>query len=246
MAAHAIITHHLNLALRLIDSITGRGIVSKDVRFDINPAINVRPIARGDGTYLFIDIGDVDFELNIHVYGYESRKVQIEHATLYTTMPIKEIYLLPKALTAQNDDILTLRGNMPGIKEIEAISLSNVICSFKEFDRRKKTLKLFNQHNVKLKDVYYGIYDSSVNEYEKFEVDEEITTQEVRLRKPLEKECTVNQPVMRIIFGQTDEHGGYMLKVPSGKLAEYVIRYVVGEDVHFKRVNLNNPDEQSL
>lgn len=56
----------------------------------------------------------------------------------------------------------------------------------------------------------------------------------------------MNQPVMRIIFGQTDEHGEYMLKVPSGKLAEYVIRYVVGEDVHFKRVNLNNPDEQSL
>ena len=246
MAAHAIISHHLNLALRLIDSITGRGIDSNKVRFDINPAINVRPIARGDGTYLFIDIGNDDLELNVHVYGYESRKVQIEHSTLNPTMPIKEVYLLPKALTAQNDEILTLRGKMPGIKEIEAISLSNVKCSFKEFDRRKKTLKIFNQHNVSLKDVYYGIYDASANEYEKFEVDEEISTQEIRLKKPLEKECTMNQPIMRIIFGQTDEQGDYMLKVPSGILAEYVVRYVVGEDVHFKKVNLNNPDEQSL
>lgn len=246
MAEQAIVHHRLDLLLRLIDSVTGRSISDNNIQLNTNPVRKLNPVARDNGIYLFIGIGRTDFELDIHVYGYESRKVQIRFEDLDENMPMKEVCLLPKANPAQKDSILTLRGRMPGIKEIEAVSLSDGKYSFKEFDSKKKILHVLNQHNAKIKDVYYGIIDTSAMEYEKIEVDKEINDHEIRLKKQLEKEYTINQPITRIIFGQTDEDGEYMLKVPAGMHSEYLIRYVVEETVYFKKVNLNNPDEQSL
>lgn len=246
MAPHAIVHHRLDLILRLIDSTTGREITDRRCQMITNPDRMLKPVVRGDGTYLFLEIGRTDFEIDIHVYGYESRKEKVVFENLDENMPIKEVYLLPKAEMATGDNILTLRGRLPGIKEIEAVPLTNVVCNYKEYDKRNNILKMFNQHKVRMKNIHYGIIDVNLMEYDRFEVKEELTTQEVRLKEKLEKEYTINQPIAGIIFGQVDDDGEYKLAIRAGKLAHYLVRYVVDDTVHFKKIDFNNLGEQSL
>ena len=246
MAPHAIVHHRLDLILRLIDSTTGREITDRRCQMIINPDRMIKPVVRGNGTYLFLEIGRTDFEIDIHVYGYESKKEKVVFENLDENMPIKEVYLLPKAETAREDNILTLRGKLPGIKEIEAVSLTDVVCNYKEYDKRNNILKTFNQHNVKMKNIHYAIIDTIAMEYDSFEVREELTTQEIRLKEKLEKEYTINQPIAGIIFGQVNDDGEYMLAVRAGRLAYYLVRYVVDDTVHFKKIDFNNLSEQSL
>lgn len=246
MAPHAIVHHRLDLVLRLIDSTTGKEISERRTHLAMNPDKKIKPIVRGDGKYLFIGIGRTDFELEICVYGYELQKVKVEFESIDEKMPIKEVYLLPQATSVRGDNLLTLRGNLPGIKELEAVSLTNVVCSYKEYDKRNNILKVFNQHKEKMKDIHYGIVDTVSMEYEHFEVKDEITTQEIRLKKPLEKENTINQPISRVIFGQVNDDGNYILVVNAGKLAIYLVRYVVDDTVHYKKIDFNNLNEQTL
>ena len=238
MAVQAIVRHRLDLMLRLIDSVTGRSISGKFVQIHDSFKNNLKPIAKDNGVFLFIGIGRTDMELDIHVHEYESVKIRICFEDLDENMPVKEVYLLPRPNPAQKDSILTLRGNKPRIREIEAVSLSGYKISYKEYDVRKRILKVLNEHDVKLNDVYYGIIDTNQMEYEKIVVDKEITTKEVGLRNSLEKEHTINQPIVRIIFGQINDGGDYILKVPAGINSEYLVRYVVEDTVYFKKVNL--------
>ena len=98
-----------------------------------------------------------------------------------------------------------------------------------------------------MKDIHYGIIDSSdVMDFDHFEIKEELNTQEMRLKKPLEKQYTINQPISKIIFGQTSDDGEYKLAVRAGKIAYYLVRYVVDNTVHFKKIDFNNLSEQSL
>jgi hypothetical protein len=212
----------------------------------MKPDLHAKPIVRGDGTYLFLGIGRTDFEMDIHVYGYESKTEKVMFEDLDETMPIKEVYLLPKAISAREENLLTLRGHLPGIQEVEAVSLSNVVCNYKEYDKRKNILKIFNQHNVKMKDVHYGIIDAENEMFEHFEIKKVLSTQELGLKKSLENDYTMNQPIARIIFGQVNADGEYILTVNAGQNAWYLVRYVVEGTVHYKRVDLNQLDGQSL
>lgn len=235
-----VIQHRLDLAVRLIDSVSLLEIDEKRVKFNVNT------VSRGNGVYLFLGIEHIDFDLEVHVYGYEARKVRIVFDELDKKLPIKEIYLLPDSRMALRDDILTLRGNMPNIKEIEAVPLNSPFCLFKEYDKRERKLKIYNQYNVRLKNIHYGIVDTTNTEYEHVEVEKELSEKEVRLKNRLEKEYTINQPVVPVIFGQTYDDGRYLLKVSAGENAEYLVRYVVDDEVIFKRIDFNNPEEITL
>ena len=61
MESHAIVHHRLDLILRLIDSTTGREISDKRCEIFMIPDKKVKPVARGDGIYLFLGIGREDF-----------------------------------------------------------------------------------------------------------------------------------------------------------------------------------------
>lgn len=246
MAPHAIVRHRLDLVLRLIDSTTGYEIPERRVQLIMRPDKHVKPIVRDNGTYLFIGIGRTDFEMDIHVYGYESKTEKVMFEDLDETMPIKEVYLLPQAISTREDNLLTLRGTLSGIEEIKAISLSNVVCNFKEYDKRKNILKIFNQHNVKMKDVHYGILNMEHEQFEHFVIKKVLSTQELELKQSLENDYTMNQPIARIIFGQVNAGGEYILTVNAGQSAWYLVRYVVEGIVQYRKIDFNQLDGQSL
>jgi len=242
MAAEVIIQHRLDLMVRLIDSTIGRMITERNVRFYQSPARGA-PIARGDGIYLFLNIGREDFSMEVRVYGYEPRVMEICYDRLDEQLPIQEVYLLPVDYPVQGEELLSLRGRLPGIQAIEAVSLLETNCCIREFHPRERVMTVLNPHNVRLPHIYYGLVSQDRTTYESFQIEEEISTQKVRLLKPLTQNYQINQPIARIIFGQTEEDGSYLLKVRDSKHAIYLVRYVVDGNVKFQKVDFHHPEE---
>lgn len=242
MKAQAIVQYQLGLVIRLMDSTTCREVAERDVKFHL-PSHMKSPLSKDGGTYLFLNIEREDFELGIDVYGYESKKVKIQFSQLDENMPIQEIYLLPLDYPARGREILSLRGNMSGIQAIEAVSLTEIDCSLKEFDERKRIMTILNPHDTQLSYVHYGLLNKEQTRYEKIEIEKQISLTEIKIKEKPEQECVLNQSISKVIHGQVGEDGTYLLKVSDSSTALYLVRYVVDEKVYFQKVDFHQPEE---
>lgn len=242
MEAQATIRHRLDLALRLVDSVTGRAIEERNVKIS-SQLQGESPLRKGAGVFLFLNTGREAHEIEVDVYGYEPRKIMVSYPDPEERMPIREVYLLPLDNLA-GDDVLALRGKLPGIEMIEAVSLTEADCYIKAFDARKKNMTVLNQRNSRFNHIHYGLIDRENAAYEHFEVEEELSTQAIKCKKALEREFQVNQPIARVIFGQTSETGDYTLKVPNGKIAQYLVRFEVGGKEYFQKVDFHLEDSR--
>lgn len=237
MVAHATIHHKLDLALRLVNTVSGKVVEEYNVKF-ITGLTGVKAIPKQGGMYLFLNVGREDFEMEVHVYGYEPQKIQIRFSDYQEKMPIREVYLLPLE-TPTREDILTLRGQLSGIEEIEAVSLSDTNCCIKEFDARKKIMSVLNQRNVRFHHIHYGLVNREKTEYEHFEVEKEISPQEIKCKQKLEKDFFINQPIGRVIFGQVMNEEEYLLRVMNDENAKYLVRYVIGGKAFYQTVDFH-------
>lgn len=237
MVAHATIHHKLDLALRLINTVTGRVVEEYNARFK-TVLTGIRVIPKPGGMYLFLNVESNEFEIEIHVYGYEPQKVQIRLSEYQGIMPIHEVYLLPLD-TPIREEVLTLRGKLSGIEKIEAVSLSDSICCIKEFDARKRIMSVLNQRNVRFHHTHYGLINRERTEYEHFEVEKEISPYEIKCKQKLEKEFYINQPIVRIVFGQIINQDEYLLRVKNDEDANYLVRYVLEGKTYYQKVNFH-------
>lgn len=237
MGAQATIRYRLDLALRLLDSVDGRAIQERSIQFSSLPQ-GKNPIPKGGGLYLFLNMEREDFDMEIRVYGYEPRTVRISYPDQEEQLPIREVYLVPLD-NPTLENVLTLRGNLSGIEEIEAVSLMDASCCIKEFDARKRIMTVLNQRNVAFRQVHYGLINRERTAYEHFEIEQEISNQEFKCRKKLEKEFQINQPIVRVIFGQINEQGDYVLKVRNEEYAQYLVRFVVNGNEFFQKVDFH-------
>ncbi len=237
MEAQATIRHRLDLALRLLDSVSGGAITENTVRF-FSQSPGKEPIPKGGGLYLFLNMERETFDLEVHVYGYEPRMVRITYPEQEEQLPIREVYLIPLDNPVL-ENVLTLRGSLPGIEEIEAVSLMDASCCIKEFDARKRIMTVLNQKNGNFRHVHYGLINRERTAYEHFEIEKEISKQAFKCRKKLESEFQINQPIARVIFGQTSEQGDYVLKVRKEEYAQYLVRFVVNGNTFFQKVDFN-------
>ena len=235
MEAQSTIHHRLDLALRLINSVTGRVIEERNTRF-LTQSPGLSAIPRGGGLYLFLNIEKRDFDMEVLVYGFEPQKVRICFSENKEKLPIHEIYLIPLDNPIK-ENVLTLRGNISGIEEIEAVSLMDVNCCIKEFDARKRIMTVLNQRNLRFHHIHYGLINRERTAYEHFEVEKEISVQEIKCKRALIEPFQINLPIVRVIFGQVNEHGDYVLKVANEETAQYLVRYVVDGEVFFQKVD---------
>lgn len=235
MEAQATIHHRLDLALRLIDTVTGRVIPERDVRFLSYPP-DKKAIPKGGGLYLFLNTGREDFDLEVLVYGYEPKTIRITYPLKEEWMPIREVYLLPID-NPVTEHVLTLRGNLSGIEEIEAVSLTDMSCCIKEFDARKRIITILNQRNKRFHHIHYGLLNRECTAYEHFELEKEISLQSIKCKKKLEQPFFINQPIVRVVFGQTNEQGDYILKVQNEEQPQYLVRFVVNGETFYQRVD---------
>lgn len=237
MMAHATIHHKLDLALRLVNTVTGKVVEEYNAKF-ITELTGIKAIQKQSGMYLFLNIGSEEFDMEIHVYGYEPKKIQIKLSENQGIMPIREVYLLPLE-TPMGEEILTLRGKLSGIEEIEAVSLSDTNCCIKEFDARKRIMSVLNQRNVRFHHIHYGLVNREKTEYEHFLLEKEISPQEIKCKEKLEKEFFINQPIARVIFGQINNQEEYLLKVLNDENAKYLVRYVVDGQTYYQTVDFH-------
>ena len=235
MEAQATIRHQLDLALRLLDSVSGRAVTERTIQFSSHPP-GRDPIPKGGGLYLFLNTEREDLDLEVRVYGYEPRTVKITYPEEREQMPIREVYLIPLDHPALESN-LTLRGNLPGIEAIEAVSLMDTSCCTKEFDAKKRIMTVLNQRSSGFRHVHYGLINRERTAYEHFEIEKEISTQQFQCKKKLEQEFQMNQPIVRVIFGQTSEKGDYVLKVKKEEYARYLVRFVVNGKEFFQTVD---------
>ena len=240
MVAHATIHHKLDLALRLVNTVNGKAVEEYNAKFTCG-LTGLKAIPKQGGMYLFLNVGSEDFEMDIHVYGYESKKIQIKRSCLQENMPIHEVYLIPLKITVR-EDVLTLRGRLAGIEEIEAVSLSDTNCCIKEFDARKRIMSVLNQRNVRFHHIHYGLVNRERTAYEHFEVEKEISPQQIKCKKSLEKEFYINQPITRVIFGQINQGEEYLLRVANEENAKYLVRYVVLGETFYQTVDFHEKD----
>lgn len=240
MVTHATIHHKLNLALRLINTVTGSVVEEYNTKFE-TPLTGLKVIPKPGGMYLFLNVESKEFEMDIHVYGYEAQKIQIKLSDEPGMLYIRDIYLIPLE-TPIREDVLTLRGKLSGIEEIEAVSLSDSICCIKEFDARKRIMSVLNQKNVRFHHTHYGLVNRERTEYEHFEVEKEISFQEIKCKQKLEKEFFINQPIVRVVFGQILNQDEYLLRVKNDDDANYLVRYVVEGQTYYQRINFHEED----
>ena len=240
MVAHAIIHHKLDFAIRLVNTVNGKVVEEYDVKF-ITGCTGLKAIPKPGGMYLFLNVEHDNFELDIHVYGYEAQKIKIERSKLEGNMPIREVYLIPLE-TPIRENLLTLRGTLSGIEEIEAVSLFDTHYCIKEFDARKRIMSVLNQRNVRFQHIHYGLINRERTEYEHIEVEKEISTQEIKCKKNLEKEYYINQPIARVIFGQINNEEEYLLRVVNDEKVNYLVRYVMNGKTFYQVVDFHEKD----
>jgi len=231
--------HVLDLQLRLIDTSTGRAVTRGPIELfrDGKPLeYSVR-----DESLLLIDSGREDFELRIRAFGYEEKCLSIRYAELDVKMPSVEPHLIPNGRDGRA--VYTLEGEMPGLVAIDAVRMGDTPALMREFDERKKIMKVFNPHRLEMSNVFYGIVDPNEGTYEAIEIKKRISDSEYKLSRKLEKSFGNNSPVTRLAFGRVDEKGRYLLRVRDDtREPKWLVRCTADGKEAFYPVDFKRPE----
>lgn len=241
------IHHKLDLVLQLVDTTTGAAVGEQDVRFFIDGK-QCWPIPRGGGNFVFINTGRRDNTLTLKVFGYEDAMVNVQYEKLDETVPLKQVFLIPSEKHAKGENLCSLTGILPGLEEIEAVSLKQSNFCFSEFNEKKGLMKLFlARGRLSMENVHYGLIGENRQCYEHFEVTEEVPPDMVRLKEPLTETFAVNSPISRVIFGKVSPDGSYLLRVrDDAEMLSYLVRYRVNGETRFQTVDFHQCGENEL
>ncbi len=241
MKPQALIHHKLTLVISLRDATTGKEVYENDVMFHMPPNIRA-PISKRPGVFIFINLETSDFDFQVDVHGYEPVEVKVRSDSINENLPMRDVFLIPYEYPRGRYETLALKGRMENLQEIGAISLTEPVLSVKKYDERKKELSLMNQHRAELSAVHLGLYNESQHVFDVLDVEKDISKQLIKLRSSPEHGCEINQPIMRIVFGQVKQDGSYLLKVLDRDPAEYLVRFVVDGKPYYQRIDMSNPE----
>lgn len=245
--AEAVIHYQLDLVLRLLDTATGQEINERAVSF-LKNGERFPMIFRGSGTHIGINLGRDDFDLTVNVRGYEIGSKRVVYQELNENMPMLDIFLLPEDKAVMSGRYAMLTGNLPGIRDLEAVAVRTANCCFRDFDERKRIMGVFNPHNAALDDVHYGLINQAEGTYEKFSILDRKSMVEIKIDHVLEQKAVTNSPIERIVFGRTTPSGDYKLCVRNdARSLRYLVRFQVEDKVYFQRVDfLEEPEKMKL
>jgi hypothetical protein len=231
----------LDLLLNMKDATTGLSVEERDVRFIVDDE-PVLAHGRGEGAYVFLNWGRETCLMHIEVYGYEPKTITVDYEKLDPVLPAIDVFLIPSENTRRGEPLLTLKGRLSGLCTVEAIHPGRSVTSIREFDAKKRIMTVFTPNRrMNLTDVYYGIFHADQNAFEPIEVFRELSDKKVRLKNNLEMGFVPNSPICRIVCGQVEEDGTYLLRVrDDGKNLKYLVRYIVGDETRYKVIDFHN------
>jgi len=242
----SVIIQRLDLALKLMDATTGYSISDRGARFIID-GDEVRFIPRGDDHYILLNYGRRNMSLQIVVDGYESRTVCIDYEELDETCPMKVIFLIPSENSYLREGLLTLKGRIPGLRNISLIERNMCVAHTDTYDPKKKIMTVFEKgYRLRMDGSSYGILDTGNVGFCVFEVAKQPTENSVVLNEPLAEEFRRNAPIHRIVEGYVNPDGSYRLTVrDDGADKKTYVRVDTGE-VRFAEVDFHNLEGISL
>ncbi len=237
----------LDLLLTLKDATTGLPVQERDVRFRRNDEV-VFAHSRGEGSFVFINVGRENGLMQIDAYGFEPKNLKVDYETIDPVLPNIDVFLIPSENTRRGESILTLSGQLSGLEAVEAIHPGRPVTSIREFDKKKRIMTVFQPNRrVNLTEIYYGLYNVEKGTFEDLEVRDELPGKKVRLKKTLEEEFTLNSPICRIVFGQVEEDGTFILRVrDDGKNLKYLVKYIVDGETRYKEIDFHELEGVTL
>ncbi|MBQ3798147.1 MAG: hypothetical protein II842_18035 [Butyrivibrio sp.] len=234
----------LSVVLHLIDTTTGKDINETIARFSSGNEV-LRPLDKGNGNWLFINLGKEDFLMHVSVNGYDDADINITFETLDPRMPLLDVFLMPSEKNRVGGEVLKICGTLPELSAIEAIHLSRPICGFSSvLEKRGKYLMNLIPRSaggrIELESMKYALLSETRERYEVFEVLEKETQTCVTIRSPMTSEHKVNELIYRIIYGRAGPEGDFSLKVrDDSSTLDYLIRFRTGDVDYFKTVDFH-------
>lgn len=207
----ATISYRLDLAISLVDATTGMVVDERNALFYRNGEL-LTPEHREEGLYLLLNIGRENFELRAEVFGFRDFQGTVDYSLLNARTPLFTIYLIPDLGTKRGEPVLYYRDQVPGLDAIEAIALFRPRAAANSYNARKKELSVFRIDGSKdMPDVHYGLLQGQKNTYTHIVVEKDLSETAVQLAEPLEESFDSNSPIYRIVFGQIEAGGKFIL-----------------------------------
>lgn len=231
------VTHRLELALRLIDTTSGRNISSAGASVSVD-GVPV-PFGRKEGGLLvFQNLGKRRFHMRTTPLGWEPLEMEVDLDALPKGLPLLELHLIPRENQAGGAEFLSLEGCLPGIESLAAVRAGENACLIREFDARRRKMKIFNPHHLELDRVHYGLTDPDRGVWEPFRVVSMPDEQTLKTDRVLEMPFKNYFPVSPAVQGRTDGEGRYCLRLrDEGVEARWIVRWSVGGEARFRTVD---------
>ena len=242
-----VIRCRLDLLLTIEDATTGKSIMDRGIRFRIGDDF-VNAHSRGEGNYIFLNIGRENRLMHIDVPGYESRTLDVNYEMLDPVMPALDVFLIPSENSKAGEPVLSLKGKLSGLETVEAVHPGRGVSVFREYDAKKRTMTLLQAgRRADYSKDRYALLNVEKGVFELLEIAEVISEKKLRLRKPLEQESPPNSPICRIIYGQVEQDGSYILRVrDDGAELKYLVKYVIHGKTGYKFIDFHDLSEAKL
>jgi len=234
----------LSLALRLVDTTTGRAVEERGTSFFLD-GNRLQPMYKGDGFFVFVNIGKEDFLMLIDSPGYEKTQLNVNCEELDPRLPMKDVFLMPSEKNRRGGQVLEISGTLSELKFIEAINLDRPIGLFHSITEKKNVsrmtlLPMRSGGGVRLESIRYALLSETGERYDCFEVKEQDAPLSIVLKEPFEAEHKLNDKIYRIIYGRAGPDGNFSLKVrDDSDSLPYLIHFKVGEDEYFKKADFH-------
>lgn len=241
-----VFTHRLNLALRLVDTTSGRNVSGRNSAVFIDGK-QVPFGEKEDQILIFQQLEKRAFQLTVEALHYETARADVDLDALDSRLPILELHLIPTRNHVGGMELLSVEGVLPGISELSAVRVGENSCLIREFDPRRKTAKVFNPHHLAMDRVYYALVDPDRGVCEPFRILRMVDDQTLKLDRVLEMPFRNYFPVTPRVLGKTEPDGSYCLRVrDDATQARWIIRWVENGEVRFRTVDFRETEHPRL
>lgn len=234
----------LALAIRLIDTTTGREVTDTEIRF-VRDGVVQKPMNKGSGIWVFTGEEREDFSLLIEPRGYDPYELEVSYETLDPKLPICDVFLMPSEKNRIGGEVISIKGTLSGLKSIEAVRTDRPLCLFHEVTEKRGVISLSLMPKtpggkVVLENMRYALMTEDGTRYEVFDITGTQTPTQFIISDHLTDEHKVNDKVGRIIYGRAGPGGEYLLKArDDGSTLPYIIRFTTDKGEYFRTIDLH-------
>ncbi len=234
-----IVSHRLDLAVRLKNAVTGNPVTGGKAMF-LKDGRSLGLKCKGGAEWAGVDTGRENFVLGVNVRGFEKTSVPVRYELLDQKLPLLEVPLIPEQTPWNAPSYLTLEGSLDNIEELQAVPLKGGDLYVVSYEERDRMISLYNPHKKILRLSTYAVVNQKNQEFEMITVLKEAPDGRYQLARRLSKNLDGRSPFVHPVFGMVSCEGQYLIRIPRYKDGtEWILRYVADGREYFRTTDLN-------